>query len=106
MKTLGAVNRTTLAFHEAYDAMKRDLNVDPVIVLGKLCKNRDPNIRARAAGYLVNKRYPNMIAIKPVQAQGEIEFTWLNNTPVLLENNADNDPLQSEATPMESASAN
>ena len=74
----GSKNVRTLEFIVLYDQLIAKLNIDPVEVLFRLCRSRDPNIRSRAATALVNKRFPQQLAIAPV-SEGEtlpIAFTW------------------------------
>ena len=81
MRTSGSVNKATLAFCEQYDRLAQSI-ADPVEVLFRLCKNRDPNIRERAASKLMNKRFASQLAIKPAgESQGELTFTWSQDAP-------------------------
>ena len=91
----GSKNVRTLEFLILYDQLVESLKINPVEVLFRLCRNRDPNIRSRAAGALVNKRFPQQLAVSAV-SEGEtreFEFTWRDRP-------ADN----SDRLPAESAS--
>ena len=79
-RPIGSKNGATIDFCMKYDQLAQKI-CDPVEVLFKLAKNRDPKIRQRAASTLVNKRFPNQVSVKPVESQGELTFTWATNTP-------------------------
>ena len=99
MRTTGSVNKSTLAFAQAYDALVEKLGVDPVEVLFKLCRSKDLSIRVRAARALIGKRFPQQLAIRPVEAQSELDFTWSDS-------DSDSDPIHAQATPTDSSHLN
>lgn len=99
MRTTGSVNKSTLAFCQAYDALVEKLNIDPVEVLFRLCRSRDLSIRVRAARALIGKRFPQQLAIRPVEAQSELDFTWSDS-------DSSCDPVHAQATPTEGSPLN
>lgn len=91
----GAKNVATLDYCMTYDSLVAIYGC-PVEALFKMALGRyKPEIRLRAASALVNKRYPQQIAVKPSdEGQTELTFTWSNSEPDI----ADHDSIQASAT--------
>ena len=77
MRTKGSKNLRTLDYCILYDRLVAEYGC-PVEALFKIALGRyKPDLRMRAASALVNKRYPQQIAVKPeVEGQAELKFTW------------------------------
>ena len=73
----GSTNKRTMEFIEAYEGLKDRYNIDPVEVLFKLCKSRNPSIRKQAASELLPYRYPKQasIQLEPDTVE-QFEFVW------------------------------
>ena len=99
MRTTGSVNKSTLQFLAAYDALVEKLGIDPVAVLFRLCRSKDLSIRVRAATALIGKRFPQQLAIRPVESQSELDFTWSDS-------DSDSDSIHATATPTDSPPLN
>lgn len=76
-RKVGSTNKRTMEFIAEYDALKASYGVDPIEVLFKLCKSRNPSIRKQAASELLPYRYPKQASIQLTPDTVEqFEFVW------------------------------
>lgn len=99
----GAKNVSTIDYCILYDVLAARWGC-PVEALFRIALGRyKPDLRIRAATALVNKRYPQQIAVKPsVEGQTELTFTWSDNETDI----ADNDTLHATAARIEAPRPN